>query len=119
MLDTMRLAQQFLSIVGSSRMPIIMVGMDKIDKNDGDERRVLMLKYSIEYGFVSCGKHVAIQAERTMQMMGDAFNVNFAQTFPRLFLLVVNARGICARSPQIGNTLLARFWTHDVHRVGY
>ena len=35
-LETMRLAQRFLSIVGSSRMPIIMVGMDKIDSDDGD-----------------------------------------------------------------------------------
>ena len=70
MLETMRLAQHSLSIVGSSRMPIIMVGMDKMDKDDGDEvqskRQVLMLKYSFEYGFVSCGRHVAIQAERTM-----------------------------------------------------
>ena len=52
-------------------------------------------------------------------MMRDAFNVNFAQNFPCLFLLVVNTRGIRARSPQIGNTLRALFWTHDVHRVGY
>ena len=40
-LETMRLAQQFLSIVGSSRMPIIMVGMDKIDSVTQCKRRVL------------------------------------------------------------------------------
>ena len=33
--------------------------------------------------------------------------------------IVVSARSICARSSQIEVILLARIWTHDVHRVGY